>query len=996
LFPLLVLFSRAAWGLDPNRSFEQYLYRRWDRSLFPGGAVHAIAQTPDGYLWIGAQNGLFRFDGVSFRKFDFSKLSPFPAGPVFGLEVDANGGLWILLASPGLLRHHNGVFEVPIPRATLTSGATALGRGISGDVLFSQPEYPSRYRAGRLQEISPSASGLGIEIAITEAADGSVWLGSRDDGLLRIQDGKVSAVPGLPDHKINCLNPSAKGDLWIGTDNGLAHWENGRVVSRDIPAALTHMPILALARDSDSNIWVGTENGMARIDASGNVALDRRHRAGERPVNAIFEDRERNLWVGRPDGLEQYHDIPFFTYESTTKDVSGNQGPLYVDAAGRTWYGPSSGGLQWLRGGERGRVPNFGNDVVYSLAGAPGELWAGTLKSGLIRVRTEGNTYSLRAFTAADGLANGPVVAICRQHNGAIWAGTLNGGISQVRGDHIATYTTADGLDSNAITAIEEGSGETLWIATANGLQRRAKGAWQAPPNQDELPPGRINSLLTDHAGVLWIGTDSGLALARNGRVTAVRNSPPSLQGQILGLADDGRGYLWIVTDSHVVRVVRKALLDSAFAAPALREFDITDGLMSTEGIRCDRPVARDSSQRIWMSLRWGICVVNPAHIASSLPAIPHIESIAVDGDRINSWKPLRLSSGYRRLEFEFLAISLTAPERVRYRYRLDPFDGRWMEPTDMRHAVYTNLSSGSYRFRLVASNGDGAFNGPETTIAVQVVPRFWQELWFQLVSGLAAMLAAFTLYRLRMRRLTSELKLRFEERLAERTRIARELHDTLLQTIQGSKMIADDALEKNTDPAQMSCAMERLSKWLGQAVQEGREALKALRHSTTEGNSLAEALQRAGDECRLQKSMEFELVVEGSSGDMHPIVRDEVYRIGYEAIRNACKHSKATLLNVKLSYLDDLVLRVRDNGIGFQSSADRENTPSHFGLVGMHERAGRIRAKLTISSSPGRGTQVELVLPRSLMFHEYPGDGQRLWTRSHEKASHGAGTMAS
>ena len=969
-----LLIAHAAWGLDPNRSIAQFIHRRWNRSSFPAGEVHAVAQTSDGYLWIGAENGLFRFDGVSFRRFDFSTSTPYPAGPVLALRADARGGLWVLLESPGLLRLYNGVFEAPIPGAVLLTGARGLGLGASGEVLVVRPPDLLHDRDGHLQPILPGAGGDGTSIA--EAADGTVWVGTLTLGVAMYRNGKTTQLPGLPDSKVNCIEPSPRGDLWIGTDQGLAHWDGVRVVPRDVPPALAHTRILSLARDSESNLWVGTPEGLARIDRFGNLALEPAAGRG-RPVNAIFEDRERNLWVGRQDGLEQYHDTAFFAYEPATRDVAGNEGPLYTDLSGRVWYGPSSGGLAWIQGGARGRVGEFGGDVIYALAGGDGEVWAGTRHSGLSRVRRQGSTYSVRAFGAADGLAKGPVVALCRQRDGTVWAGTLNGGLSRIRGDRIVTFTTATGLTSNSVTAIAEVPDGTLWIATANGIQTMANGAFVARPNQDELPPGRVNSLVWDTAGVLWIATDSGLAFAKADRVVAVRNPPANLQAPILGLAEDGRGYIWIVTDSHVVRAARQALLTGAGSAPALREFDTADGLPSTEGVRRDRSVLQDSSQRIWLSLGGGLCVVDPIRVTdTTAPAISHVEGVAVDGERLASWNALRLASGHRRVAFDFIGLSLGSPDRVRYRYRLDPLDSEWTEPTAARQAVYANMSPGKYRFRVVASNGDGVFNGGETAVSLEVVPRFWQLLWFQFAAGMVTLLAALAIYRLRLRRLAAELNMRFEERLAERTRIAQELHDTLLQGVLSISLQLQVAASAVPAESKAKPILTRVVQLVQQVIDEGRNTVRGLRTEPQEVLPLEVALSQVPAEVPSFDEgaghAEFHVAVEGDSRPLHPLLRDEVYRIGREAIINAFRHSGGSHIEVEMRYsTHQFQLFVRDNGTGIDSHVLQFGREKHWGLIGMRERAERIGAKLHVMSRDSAGTEIQLDVPSHVAFRD-------------------------
>lgn len=944
--------------------------------------MHAVAQTTDGYLWIGAERGLFRFDGVAFRKFDFSTSSPYPAGPILALRTDTRGGLWVLLESPGLLRLYNGVFEVPKPDAVLATGALGLGRGASGEVLIVRPRDLLRERDGHLQSIPAAGGGDGTSIA--ETADGTVWIGTPSIGVTVRRNGQSARLSGLPDTKVNCIEALPQGELWIGTDNGLAHWNGARIVPRDVPPALTHIQILSLARDSDSNVWVGTPQGLARLDRFGNLAME--PSGGRvRPVYAIFEDRERNLWVGRQDGLEQYRDTAFFAYQPASRDSAGNAGPLYADPSGRIWYGPSSGGLEWIQGSARGRVAEFGDDVIYALAGGAGEVWAGTRQSGLLRVLQQGNGYSVRAFSAADGLAKGPVVALCRQRDGTVWAGTLNGGLSRIRHDRVVSYTTASGLTSNSVTAIAEANDGTLWIATASGIQTIANDAFGSRPNQDELPPGRINSLVWDSAGMLWVATDSGLAFANANRIAAIRNPPADLQAPILGLADDDRGYLWIVTDSRVIRVARETLLGDANTAPPPRAFDTADGLPSTEGVRRDRPVLQDSSRRIWVSLGGGLSVIDPARAAyTSAPAILHIEGVSVDGERLASWNALRLASGHRRVAFDFIALSLASPEKVRYRYRLDPLDSQWTEPSAVRQAVYANVGPGKYRFRLMASSSDGVFSTAETTVSLEVVPRFWQLLWFQLAIGLAAVLAAFAIYRLRLRRMAAELNMRFEERLAERTRLAQELHDTLLQGFLSISIQVQVAAGAVPAESKAKPILTRVVELMQQVIDEGRNTVRGLRTEPQEVLPLQDALSRVPGEVtpfnEHRRNADFHVVVEGDPRPLHPLLRDEVYRIGREAILNAFRHSEASHIEVEIRYSPHhFQLFVRDDGTGIDSHTLHFGREKHWGLPGMRERAERIGATLHVMSRDSAGTEIHLDVPSHVAFRDERPKG-RTW----------------
>jgi len=989
-------FLPRSAALDPNRSITQYIQNRWGAEQgFPGGTVNAFAATSDGYLWVGAAKGLVRFDGVSFRLFNHANTPSFPDSPVLGLAADAEGSLWVRLQTPDLVRFRGGIFQEVFPGEAPETGVTAMGQGTGGDILLARPRRLLRYSNGKLVQI---ASGIGFQarplISIAETSDGTVWIGSRDEGLFSLHAGEISAPRGLPDRKINCLLPGTGPELWIGTDDGLVHWNGGEMSQRGLPPSLLHVEVLALTRDHDSNIWVGTANGLVRIGARGIFSTDltvyraatvrerlpgtvfKQPPGDPRPVRALFEDREGNLWVGRTRGIERYRDSLFLNYASGTEQRSPETGPVYTDAAGRTWYGLSNGGLFWLSASARGNITAAGlsKDVVYSITGGPGELWIGRQRGGLTELREQGDSFVSRTYTAQDGLALGSIYAVHRTRDGTVWAGTLNGGVSRLRNGRLTTYTTADGLLSNSISAIEEGADGTVWFATPNGLQWFAHERWGVYSSQDGIPPGRVNCLAEDSHGVLWVGTDAGLAFIRGGRLDTPHDPPEVLLEEVLGVADDGRGDLWIATSSHVVRAPRANLLAEVSGPGAVREFGPADGIPSTEGVRRQRSVVKDNLGRIWFSLHGGISVVDPARVtAGSAPAIVHIETVAADGRRLNTGAQLRIPSARQRITLGYIGLSLSVPDRVRYRYRLDGFDRDWSEPQATREAVYTNLKPGSYKFHVIASNSEGVWNGSEQTVAFEIVPQMWETWWFRSAMVIGCALGIVFLYRRRLRRLSARLNLGFEERLAERTRIAQELHDTLLQGFLSASMQVHVAADRLPEDSSVKPMLTRALDLMRQMIDEGRNAVQGLRSSHTPLD-IEQAFSRIQQELPLQeqagKHIDFRLIVEGVRRPLHPALRDEVYRIGREALINAFRHAKAKKIEMELKYSSNrLRILVRDDGCGIDPEILRAGRHGHWGLSGMRERADRIGARLHLMSSASAGTEIELSVPGNVAF---------------------------
>jgi ligand-binding sensor domain-containing protein len=407
----LVCCASLAQALDPNRILSQYMREHWGSEKgFTGGSVTAIAQTSDGYLWIGTEKGLIRFDGFSFRNFPQATPTTFPIGPVQALTSDGQGNLWILLQSTKILRYRDGKFE--LGREVAEFGITSLLRRADGSVLFASLAYgPLTYHAGKFELLNPAgeaanpipaapavandeqssrlswATGVvphrfaepnSAVISMAETSDGKVWLGTRDKGLFYITDSKVVAVPtGFSDARINCLLASGNHELWIGTDEGILRWDGAKVTSAKVPVALRHLDVLSMIYDRDSNIWLGTPNGLIRVNSRG-VVLDASNPQTPILVTALLEDREGNLWAGSPTGIDRLRDSAFATYSAAGLQ-SESSGPVYVDESERVWFAPFEGGLHWLKGEKSGGVTNdrLNQDVVYSIAGVNDDLWIG-------------------------------------------------------------------------------------------------------------------------------------------------------------------------------------------------------------------------------------------------------------------------------------------------------------------------------------------------------------------------------------------------------------------------------------------------------------------------------------------------------------------------------------------------------------------------------------------------------------------------------------------
>jgi len=962
-------------ALDPDRDVSQYVRDQWNAARgFMGGPVYAFAQTMDGYLWIGSENGLVRFDGVNFQAFQPSVSGRSLSGTVLGLVTDSDGVLWIRLAGPTLLRYRAGTFSAVSPDAG-EAIVTAMIRGRDGRLLMSSLQQGIlRERGGRFDAIaSPAQLPKSVVISIAETASGTAWLGTRDAGLRAVgSDHSAKALDALPDRKVNALLAVGGDELWIGTDKGVVRWDGRALGAAGVPDALAAVQALSMIRDRAGNVWVGTAGGqVVRANARGAAVLDDEG-ASRGAVTALFEDRDGNLWIGSGRGIERLRDSAFVTYSTRQGVPAESGGPIHVDAAGAAWIAPPAGGLYRLERGTARRIAIGGpvDDVVYSIAGTGRDVWIGRQRGGLTQLRESGGEWAPRSYTEATGLAQNSIYAVHESRDGTIWAGTLSAGLSVLKRDQFTTVTAANGLVANTVGAIAEAADGSMWFGTPSGLSVLSQGQWRSYTSRDGLPSNDITCLAAGVEDTVWIGTADGLAVARDGKIVSLSRLPDALRESIASVAATP-GFVWVATPTHVMRVARAPLLAGALADGDVREYGALDGLLSVQGVRRHRSIVAGSGGLVWFSLARGMSSIDPSRPAGgSAPAIPHVEAVSADGTSVGLDGNAQVPPGRQRLTFTYAGLSLAVPERVRFRYRLDGFDHEWSEPVSARSTVYTNLGPGQYRFRVMASNSEGAWSGSEATVAFAIAPRIWQTVWFQMAAVLTTVMAGAALYRLRVHQVARQLNRRFEERLAERTRIAQDLHDTLLQGFVSASMQLHVAASHVAEGSQARSAIDHVLQLMSRVLEEGRNAVRGLRAPATPDDDLERAFCRVQQELPVPPHIGFRVVVEGRPRPLHPLIRDEVYRIGREALANAVRHASAQTIELELDYAPaQLRLLVRDNGSGIDEQVLRSGRDGHWGLSGMRERADRIGGRLKVWSRAAAGTEVELTVPGHAAF---------------------------
>jgi signal transduction histidine kinase/ligand-binding sensor domain-containing protein len=986
--------SGAVWG-DITPSYRHDL---WNTSAgFPGGYVYSITQTADGYVWIGSSKGLIRFDGTAFVPVRVSDSNPEAKLPVWGLLTDFNDQLWVTDDHTHIFRYSSDRLIGPLPdngrhryRLSPLFAKTREGRLLFGSEVQGLIEYE---RDASRVLLDPSLMPS-LPTAVAQTADGTFWIGTEAMGVFRVRliQGvpEIQHVAALINAKINCLLPIGASTLLIGTGKGLLALHNG-TVTQQVRSELRDREIVALAYGMRGDIWIGAEGQLFKASAAdigrdGQInSLDRLGISGA--VTALFEDRDGYLWIGGPERIERYRDSGFISYLSSTGLPCVNCGAIYVDHRDRMWFAPWDGGLFRLSEGsiQRIEVAGLKNDTVYSIVGgADNEVWVARKYGGVTRLILGTDGLEASTYTRREGLGQDSVSSIYRARDGTVWAGTVSGGLSRLSGGRWRTFTTRDGLPSNRISAITGSTAGEIFVGTPKGLAALKHGHWVICAAHDGLPPGTVESLFADDSGTLWIGTTKGIAFLESGNVRVPLGAPKALYGEIFGIAEND-GWLWIATRDRVLRVRRTALLKQLFDEKDYREFGVADGLPSSEGVKRSCSVVRDDRGRIWFSLNQGISVLQP--VAFSTPAFPvtiRFDEMLVDGRPRGQ---MSIPSGQHRLTLRYAGVCVSNPGGLRYRYRLEGVDSAWSEPTALREIDYTNIAPGRLRFQVMARNPDGIWSSETSTMSLKVEPAYWQTRWFQVGALGVLVLLLFGLHRLRLQQLARQFNLSLEARVGERTRIARELHDTLLQSLHG--LMFQFQAARNMLPTRPQDAVQALDGAISrteQAIAESRSAIQGLRYDPAGQSDLAECLSAMAQDLTGKdpngNSPVFRVIVEGERQALSPLVREEVGQIARELLRNSFQHALAREIEADIHYGDRLFrLRIRDDGRGMdQRILEQGARPGHWGLTGVRERAQRIGAQLDFWSEAGAGTEIQLTVPAAVAYGTTrEGDGLKL-----------------
>ena len=998
--------SVPAWALSPNVRISQYGHATWRiEDGFFGGRPYNITQTTDGYIWVADATGLRRFDGVHFVPWTPPLGKQLLVPDIVRALAARDGGLWIGTlrglshwTKEDLINYPNvrvnpffeeedgtvwflrvGSLDETGPLCKVKGSAVrcygkadgipqeqynSLGRDPAGNFWLGGSTCLTRWRPGSFQTYYPSGlkSNVG-QSGVSEFAfgpDGSVWIAIMNAGPgMGLQQfshdaWKPFVVPGFDSSTLKAkrLFLDRQNTLWVGTaDRGLYRISGGQV---------DHF---------------GSSDGL-----SGDSIAD------------FLEDKEGNLWVVTDKGIDSFRDLPITSFSMRQGLSSSSVFSLQTTRDGAIWVG--------------------GNDHTFDIVGP---------SSGPDRVRS--------VQTVKD-LPGSQVTSLIEDHAGRHWVG-IDNTLNIYENSRLIKVPGRDGSPTGMILGITEDKDNNLWMLSYKPprlLLRIADAQVQEEIPMPPMPPGR--ALVADPRGGIWLGLTNGdLARYREGHAETFHfEHPPnsvvyqvalSSDGSVLGatsygligwssgkqrtlgarnglpcdgvnsFVEDNRGDLWLYMRCGLVQIEKNDLQKwwaDANVKLQPRVFDVFDGFRAGIPTPFERSALRDRDGRLWFANASVVQMVDPAHMVRNLTPPPvHLEQIIADHKTYLPSGGVRLPARTRNVEIDYTAPSFTVPQRVRFRYRLEGRDPDWQEAGTRRQAFYTDLRPGAYRFRVIAANNSGVWNETGGTLEFSLAPAYYQTDWFRAGCVVAFFATLWGLYRLRLLQISREFNAQLDGRVEERTRIARELHDTMLQGFQASlaqMQAGRNLLSRQSDRA-LPAVDEAITMAAG-AIAEGRNAVGELRSSTANHNDLAEALKALGGELAAAGDTTFQLVMEGPPRELHPIVQDEVRQIGSEALRNAFRHAGAHHIEADVRYSEQLLqLQIRDDGVGITPEILEGGRSNHFGLSGMRERAEKIGAKLEIWSATGTGTEIDLSIPATGAYCSSPPRARRrLFTR--------------
>jgi len=960
----------SAFALSPDLRITQLYHTAWTAKDGAPTGVESLAQTSDGYLWISSAAGLFRFDGVRFERIDTVGGQHLPSTNVMSLLAPRSGGLWVGYRFGGASFIEGGKVTNYGPREGLPGGTVTRMVQDHAGVIWANTGRGLKRFDGSLWEDAGETFNLPSEFVrtLSVARDGTLWI-VVGRTLMFLHPGQTvfSATDVQTSEEEADFVETPDGTLWL-TDAALgAHAVDGKdwITLRDPK----HGPLWGKLVDRDGTLWTSSPAGIHRVQ---HVATDsprdmfsNLHGLTAPYANAFLEDREGNVWIGTAAGVDRFRESRLTRLElpygaNGFAIAAGDAGQLLV-------------GIDFNPGAFKVTAPAFAavqgpQFITCVYRDDDGDVWYGG--RGIVWHAHGSRLDSLEVPADRANANYYPIQAITKDRAGRLWVSVVRGGVFYYADDK---WTR---VDDPPLTMSSDASGR-VWLGYPGS---RIKVIGPEPNSvldlslDDGLDIGNVMAILP-HGADTWIGGELGLARFDGNKFHAVTQSGGRQLPSVSGIAATAEGDLWLSSTAGAIKLAAdevQLLTSQPDYSVTVELFDFLDGMPGTpNAIRPLPSIAITSDGRLWFATTNGVVWIDPHHQRqNTLAPNVDVQTIVADGRTYEPRAGVRLPTKARNVQISYTALSLSIPERVHFRYQLGANEP-WQDAGSRRTAYFTDLGPGNYAFRVIAANNDGVWNNVGATLEFAIPPAFYQTKWFYALCALALIAALVFAYRVRVRQVAAHVRDRLEGQLAERERIARDLHDTLLQGMQGliwRFQAASDRIPPGEPARQLlEQSLDRADKLL----EESRDKVKDLRPMSGAVADLAQALAAEGEQLTKLHSAQFRVSVQGAPRDLHPIVREEGFLIGREALANAFNHSAAANIEAEVTYGEHaLQIRIRDDGRGISETVlDAGGRPGHFGLLGMRERAKQLGANIEVWSKPGAGTEIDVRVPAEVAY---------------------------
>lgn len=952
---------------------DGYTRRVWQtQDGLPENPVQAFAQTPDNYLWIGTSGGLVRFDGAGFVVYDRDNTPAIHQNSIFCLTVGRDGSLWAGTDGGGLVRYHGGVFRSYASPQGLTNGFVRVAMESRDGTLWVGTDDGLFRRDGeRLARVDGLGKIPKLAVhAIREDRAGNLWVGGSTVVMIHGSDCREYHLDGYGSaNRVKSIVETADGTLWVGTVSGLARMPRGaRESGRFEKVGDIAATVRALLEDRAGTLWIGTiGDGLIRYAEGRFTRVNVADNPPSSTVLALFSDNEQNIWTGMQTGLLRLSraDINSFPLPDT---ANADFGSVYSDPDGSLWV--ASTHLYRINAKRQGSqlvpAPAPGIRVRNVMRDSTGALWIGTEGDGVYR-SWHGRQVQ---FTKRTGLVNDFIRAFLESRDGSIWIGT-DEGISRWRAGTLTNYREPHGLAYFSIRTLAETRAGDIWIGTDRGVSHWKDDHFMQDEVTSRLRAEKVWTIHEDGDGGLWFGTrGAGLFRWRGGKLTAFSAAEGLAGNSVYQILEDAQGTFWMSGPNAISAVSRHdldMLADHPGFHPAVTLYGLSDGVEATQIYGGVAPAGcLTPSGEVWFPSNRGPVRIMPLEARPEILPKVVLEQVLVDGRETPASARLVVPPGEGRLQISYAAVRMRSQERIRFRYKLEGFEDEWTEALQRRVAFYTNLPSGEYRFRVQAFEMNMPESVTEAGLAIEWRPHLYRTPWFLAFCGVLLLGGALAAYRLRLR----QVHARFRAVLDERNRVAREMHDTVIQGCASVSALLEAVVAVEQDDGVagrelLDCARKQVRA----TVDEARRAVWNLRQGRAGqpegplefGPLLDQMAQQASNASRVPVCCE----TSGRPVVLDPAVEHDILMVAREAVYNAVKHAQPREVRIWVHFADDRIqMRVVDDGRGFDPGKVLAAAGEHFGLVGMRERTEHLGGRFEIRSSPGRGTELLVEVP--------------------------------